>query len=174
MKLIAIFTAVIAVQTDEKCPEANRNVCVCASVSIRFFCFNLYYISTFSRIYYFFRNIHTLRYKFTMAREFASLYWRNGGFNAAQTGLQGNNEHLCTVSPNNGESTVCQESVITYTSLYKLCKIFWAAGTTRYIWVTGRKNFCSVFKLDIPFVIMSLTEMIFSNMNDCRFLFLTG
>ena len=28
MKLIAIFTAVIAVQTDEKCPEANRNVCV--------------------------------------------------------------------------------------------------------------------------------------------------
>ena len=172
MKLIAIFTAVIAVQTDEKCPEANRNVCALLFQSGSFVL--TYTTFRLSHEYTFFRNIHTLRYKFTMAREFASLYWRNGGFNAAQTGLQGNNEHLCTVSPNNGESTVRQESVITYTSLYKLCKIFWAAGTTRYVWVTGRKNFCSVFKLDIPFVIMSLTEMIFSNMNDCRFLFLTG
>ena len=58
MKLIALVTAVIAAQTDEKCPEANRNVCldVCASVSIRFFCFNLYYYISL----YFLTNIFFL------------------------------------------------------------------------------------------------------------------
>ena len=162
MKLIALVTAVIAAQTDEKCPEANRNVCldVCASVSIRFFCFNLYYYISlyFLTNIFFFTYFNTLWYKFTMAREFVSLYRRNGGFNPAETGLQGNNEHICTMSPYYGESPVCKECVMSF---------FFA---TRYIWfmvAAVKKKFCSIlFKLDIPFVIMSLTEMIFSNMND--------
>ena len=49
-----------------------------------------------------------------MAREFVSLYRRNGGFNPAETGLQGNNEHICTMSPYYGESPVCKECVMSF------------------------------------------------------------